>query len=64
MCFIFKLINFIDHYLDEQATKGELDPETFKKLISAIPKNKRDSFDKPMEILLKLLKKGKISINL
>ena len=54
-----KFVDLIDRYLAEQDKQNKLTPDTFIKLASAVPKEKRNSYDNLMETLLNLLKKGK-----
>lgn len=52
-------MDLIDRYVTDLDTENKLTPETFIKLASAIPNEKRRSNDKLMQALLNLLKKGK-----
>lgn len=53
-----KFIDLTDKYLAELNEKDALTPETFLKLASTVPKEKRESFDNLMDVLLNLLKKS------
>lgn len=54
----FKLIDLIDHYMSDLDKVNKLDADTYKQLLGIIPKEDRESFDNPTNILISLLKKG------
>ena len=54
-----KLIDLIDHYMSDLDKVNKLDADTYKQLLEIIPKEDRESFDNPTNILISLLKKGK-----
>jgi hypothetical protein len=55
---VFKLVELTEKYIADLDSQDKLDLDTFKQLVSCIPKEERSSFDNLTQILLKKLDKG------
>jgi hypothetical protein len=51
----------IDRYILDLDNQNTLSPDMFIRLVSATPKDKRNSYDKLMKVLLNLFRKGKLT---